>query len=154
MSLCIILCGSSLPASGFYGYFRTGSKHRHRFCSKSSFGEELLCHVSFAAFGQHPKPKNISHIDMQNIRKLRNEGPNETRASSAPLSRLFSLGAQEGRPPSSPGHFDTGDSWVATGIPGLLRGFLGCYGDSWVATHNHQPNFDIKNHLGLRYGNG
>ena len=61
MSLCIILCGSSLPA--FCSYFRTGSKHRHRF-PQIQFQWRITCIIyhfhSLSAFGQHPK--NEKHL--------------------------------------------------------------------------------------------
>ena len=61
MSLCIILCGSSLSA--FCSYFRTGSKHRHRFASNPISVKNYMYRVSFSLIVRFwSTSKNEKHL--------------------------------------------------------------------------------------------
>lgn len=109
------------PASiGVCSYFRTGSKHRHRFFLKSSFSEELyvssIIFIHCPAFGQHPTTKNISWHDIQNIHAERPERPSfRPRRAGTSVTAFFFRRSRRESTIFSWDMFDSGFLWLPQG---------------------------------------
>lgn len=123
------------------------SKHRHRFSSNPVSVKNYMYHLSCSFIVRFwSTSKNEKHLahDMTSRTSGCQSRTSTFRPCEAPLSRLFSLGAQEGSRPSSPGTCLT----VATCFlkvakwqtANLVRRFpLENIGDSWVVKHDNQP---------------
>ena len=82
------------------------SKHRHRFSSNPVSVKNYMYHLSFSFIVRFwSTSKNEKHLahDMTSRTSGCQSRTSSFRPCEAPLSRLFSLGAQEGSRPSSPG---------------------------------------------------